>query len=105
MTRVDHARVLLPTAVLVEARVLLTSPKASALGQLHVDDVALTRQRADRAIALRAGLSASVVDATVAQAAEEHAAAGARVTVYTSDVSDLEVLCGRAAGQIAVRRV
>ena len=101
----DRVHVVVPTAVRVEAGVVTSSPKASGLGRLHVEDAALTSQRADRAIELRAGLSASAVDATVAQVAEEHALAGALVTGYTSDVRDLEQLCGRAAGRIAVRRV
>jgi hypothetical protein len=99
----ERAEAFVPTAVRVEAG--LSRTRASGLGRLDVEDVALTAERAERAIALCAGLSASVVDAAVAQVAEEHATAGALVTVYTSDVRDLEVLCARAAGRIAVRRV
>jgi hypothetical protein len=100
-----RVHIIVPTTVRVEARLGSSSPKGTGLGRLHVEDVPLTGRRADEAIALRGGLTVSVVDATVAQAAQEHASAGALVTVYTSDVSDLEVLCGRAAGRIAVRLV
>jgi hypothetical protein len=89
----------------VEAGLVRSAPRAAGLGRLRVEDVHLTTARADMAAALRHGLSVSVVDATVAQLAQEHAAAGARVTVYTSDVSDLEQLCGRAEGRIKVRRL
>ncbi len=103
--RTDQARVLVPLAVRVEAAVLRDSPTTTSLGRLKVEDVPLSSPRADRAIELAVGLTASAVDATVAQCAEEHAAAGARVTVYTSDVHDLEQLCARATGRISVRRV
>lgn len=101
----DRVHVLVPIAVRVEARIVAGSPAATGLGRLHVEDVPLTSRRADEAITLSTGLAVSVVDASVAQVATEHAAAGALVTVYTSDVRDLEQLCSRAAGRIAVRRV
>lgn len=100
-----RTQVLVPTAVRLEAGLSRTSPTSAHLARFKVDDAALTGARADRAVVLRAGSTASVVDATVAQLAEEHAAAGALVTIYTSDVPDLEQLCRRAAGRIAVRRV
>ena len=105
MARVGRARLLVPTAVRVEAGVAMSSSRAAGLGRLHVEDVPLTSQRADEAIALGEALAVSVVDATVAQVAEEHASAGALVTVYTSDVRDLERLCASSSPRIAVRRV
>jgi hypothetical protein len=96
--------VVVPTAVRVEAGVSREDRSAIGLWRLKVEDVTLTGSRADRAIALNAA-GACVVDATVAQCAEELAATGRLVTVYTSDVRDLERLCGASTEQIAVRRV
>ena len=101
----DRVRLVVPTAVRIEARVSPGPRKGTGLGRFRVDDIPLDSRCADRAIALADGLSASAVDATVVQCAEEFAVAGARVTVYTSDVRDIEALCGRATGRIAVRRV
>jgi hypothetical protein len=95
--------VVVPTPVRVEAAVPRDSATTSGLGRLKVSDVELTGARADRAIALASGITASAVDATVAQCAEELAAAGRPVVVYTSDVADLSRLC--AGARVAVRRV
>jgi hypothetical protein len=96
--------VVVPTAVRVEAGVCRSDGSATALGRLKVEDIPLTGPRADRAIALNAA-AASAVDATVAQCAEELSATGRLVTVYTSDVRDLERLCSASTDRIAVRRV
>jgi len=100
-----RALVVVPTAVRVEAGVRRTDPSATALGRLGVEDVPLTGDRADAAVLLSQGASVSVVDGTVVQCAEELAERGHRVTVYTSDVRDLERLRGRTATPISVRRV
>lgn len=100
-----RALVVVPAAVRVEAAVRRTDPSATGLGRLAIQDVALSSDRADLAILLNQGVSASVVDATVVQCAEELALSGHRVTVYTSDVRDIERLRGRSPSRVSVRRV
>ena len=89
----------------VEAAVRRTDPATTGLGRLAIEDFALTSDRADLAILVNRGVPASVVDATVVQCAEELALSGHRVTVYTSDVRDIERLQGRSSSRVSVRRV
>ena len=104
--RAARAEVVTTTAVRVEAGVTRSAPAAAALGRFQVRDVALDTARADRCVELSAA-GGSVVDATVAQAAEEHAEAGRLVTVLTADLTDLDRLVAhtRRAGAVRVRRV
>ena len=103
--RAARAEVVTTTAVRVEAGVTRSAP-AAALGRFQVRDVALDTARADRCVELSAA-GCSVVDTTVAQAAEEHAEAGRLVTVLTADLTDLDRLVAhtRRAGAVRVRRV
>lgn len=103
--RPASAAMIVPTAVRVEALLNRRRPGSAGLGQFRVRDVELTSQRADRAVELRRAASGSEVDATVAQAAEELATPGVRVSVYTADLTDLPRLAAatRAPRQIVVR--
>ncbi|MFN8079422.1 MAG: hypothetical protein U0Q19_07645 [Kineosporiaceae bacterium] len=83
------AQVVVPTAVRLEALLDRRRPTSSNLGRLRVKDRELTSARADRCVELRSAAAGSTVDATVAQAAEELAAAGTRTTIVTTDLTDI----------------
>lgn len=101
--RRTRAEVVTPTAVRVEAGAARSDPSASALGRFQVTDLALDSRRAERCIELSQAAGGSVVDATVAQAAEEHAEAGRLVTVLTADLTDLDRLIAQTASSSAIR--
>jgi len=90
-----NGRVVVPTAVRVEAGWRRRDHGAAKANRLVGDDVPLDRVDADRAVQLRRLVpAASVVDTTVAVAAERVAVdvAGAVVEVLTSDVADIFAL-------------
>lgn len=99
-------RVVTTTAVRVEARVARRAAGSAALGSFRVQDVSLDPTRADRCVALSTAASATAVDATVAEAAEDEARLRL-VSVYTSDVADLTRLVAHAgtSARIRVRRL
>lgn len=100
--RQGAAFLFVPTAVRVEAGIDRRSPGSAGLGLFRVHDLPLTADRADRCAQLGVGVAASVPDVTVAQAAEELALGGARVTVLTSDRTDVPPL---VAGSLRFRDV
>lgn len=101
------AELVVPTVVRVEALLARQAPSAALLGQLRVRDIELTSPRAEAAVSLRQQGGGSVVDAAVLQVAEELAAGGSRVTVLTSDRTDLPRLraTSRHASAISVHPV
>lgn len=100
-----NGRVVVPTAVRVEAGWRRRDPAAAGANRLVSDDVPLDRADADRAVQLRRLVpTASVVDATVAVAAERIAAnvPGAVVEVLTTDAADISALAAHVEARIAV---
>jgi hypothetical protein len=100
-----NGRVVVPTAVRMEADWRRRDPAAAGANRLVSDDMSLDRADADRAVQLRRLVpTASVVDATVAVAAERVAAETpcTVVEVLTSDVADISALAGDAETRIAV---
>ena len=100
--RPSSAQVVVPTAVRLEALLDRRRPTSSSLGRLRVSDRELTSARADRGVELRSAAGGSTVDATVAQAAEEFAAAGARTTIVTADLTDIPRLVAASRAPQAV---
>lgn len=100
-----NGRVVVPTAVRVEAGWRRRDPAAAGANQLASNDAPLDCADADRAVQLRRLVpTASVVDATVAVAAERVAAdvPCAVVEVLTSDVPDISALAAHVEVRIAV---
>ncbi|MHB8506189.1 MAG: hypothetical protein ACYDEN_10830 [Acidimicrobiales bacterium] len=95
-----------PTAVRAEAVWDRRAGLSAVANQLVVADDLLDRSGADRAAELR-GLvpSASVVDASVAVAAERAASRGGRVEILTSDPADLHALAAHLQGRFDIRRI
>jgi hypothetical protein len=95
--------VVVPAAVRVEAGWDRTARDASLLNRLaRARDLPLDGPAADRSVQLRRAAAVSVVDATVAQAAE---AAGSPTVILTSDVADMARLADLAAGEVRVVQV
>ena len=93
-------KVLVPVAVRVEAGWNRTSPRSAVVNRVSgARDAPLTGSAADRAAELRVAFEVSVVDATVAQAAE---AAPPPVAIISSDVRDMTVLAGDLNGDVRV---
>ena len=100
-----NGRVVVPTVVRVEAGWRRRNPAAAGANRLVSNDVPLDSADADRAVTLRRLVpTASVVDATVAVAAERVAAdvACAVVEILTSDVADISALAAHVDVRIAV---
>ncbi len=100
-----NGRVVVPTAVRVEAGWRRRDPAAAGSNRLVSNDVPLDSADADRAVQLRRLVpTASVVGATVAIAAERVAAdvPCAVVEVLTSDVADISALAAHVEVRIAV---
>lgn len=100
-----NGRVAVPTAVRVEAGWRRRDPAATGANRLVGTDILLHRTDADRAVQLRRLVpTASVVDTTVAVAAETLAAEApcAAVDVLTSDVADLSALAAHVDVRILV---
>ncbi|MGH4008308.1 MAG: hypothetical protein ACRDTH_09190 [Pseudonocardiaceae bacterium] len=100
-----NGKVIVSTAVRVEAGWRRRDPAAAAANRLVSNDVPLDRADADRAVQLRRLVpTASVVGATVAVAAERVAAdvPCAVVEVLTSDLADISALAAHVDARIAV---
>lgn len=100
--RPDAVRVVVPTAVRVEASVNRRASTTAGLARHRIADVALDTDRADRAVALRPA-GGSVVGACVAEVALGFRGAG--VTVLTSDLTDIPRLLRQTSGTAAVHRI
>lgn len=97
------AEILVPTAVRVEAGWDRSSQQAMLINRMTAArDVELGPAAADRATQLRLIADVSVVDATVAQAAE---AARKPAVIVTSDAEDMTRLAGVVHGEVRVLRV
>ena len=97
-----------PTAVRAEAGWDRSAPAAADANRLlpSSTDATLDAVAADRAVTLRAQVpSASVVDASVAVAAERAGAAGGVVEVLTSDEPGLEALSAYLAAEVSARKL
>lgn len=96
-----NGRRVVPTAVRGEAGWRRSDPRAANANRLVPSDDALDRRGADRVVQLRAAVpAASVVDASVAVAAERISASDDVVEVLTSDVDDLSALAAHTRGRI-----
>lgn len=104
----SNGRPSVPLAVRVEAGWRRGDPAAANANRLVPEDAALDRPGADRAVELRGRCpTASVVDATVAVAAERRARSQPEgvVEVLTSDVTDLSALAAHSDARIRVKGV
>jgi hypothetical protein len=92
--------VMVPVAVRVEAGWDRTSPSAALVNQISgAVDADLAGDGANRATQVRAALGVSVVDATVAEAAER----GPKpVAILTSDADDMNRVAGYLDGEVRV---
>lgn len=98
-----NGRVLVPSAVRVEALWSRRDPGAAPANQLVPDEDSLDRAGADRGSELRRSVgTASVVDAAVAVAAERSPPADI-VEVLTSDTADLAALAALVDRPVSVR--
>lgn len=104
-----NGRRVVPSAVRVEAGWDRSQPRAANANRLIKTDDVLDAGGADRAVQLRSAVpSASVVDATVAVAAERASAANAAsevVEILTSDKPDLMALAGHLYTTVDVVRM
>ncbi len=95
--------VVVPVAVRVEAGWDRRSPSAAGLNRIsRARDVVPARSGADRAAVLRAATGVSVVDATVAQAAE---GSPGPVAILTSDTADMRRVAALVNGDVRVVRL
>ena len=94
-TRSGSQRLLVPTAVRVEAGWSRTAPSAAALNRLRVTDHDLDATAADRAASIRSALHVSVADAHLGAVL---ATAMKPVAVITSDTEDAR----RVAAQVGI---
>lgn len=103
-----NGRRVVPTAVRVEAGWDRTDPRAADGNRLlgAGTDVVLDRAAADRGVQLRRAVAtASVVDVSVAVAAERAGGDGAVVEILTSDVGDFRALAGQLGCTVDVVRI
>lgn len=95
--------VIVPVGVRIEAGWDRSAPGAAELNRIsRARDLVLDGRAADRAAQLRQEAGVSVVDATVAQAAE---ASAGPVAILTSDASDMRRLAASVAGDVTVVRL
>ena len=101
-TRTQTPRVVVPTTVRVEAGWDRTAPSSATINRIsRAVDHALDGAAANRCVQLRRQVpTASVVDATVAEAAES--AAGQPVTIVTSDADDLRRLAAYLDASVVI---
>jgi hypothetical protein len=98
--RSPSLRVLVPVAVRIEAGWDRSDPAAAVINRVSgASDVVLTGIVADRARQLMALANVSVVDATVAEAAE---GALKPAVILTSDVRDMATLADLVTGEVRV---
>jgi hypothetical protein len=103
-----NGRRLVPTAVRGEAGWDRTAPGAANANRLlgAGADVALDGTAGNRVVQLRAAVpTASVVDATVAGAAEQAGQDGNVVEVLTSDLKDLRALAGSVDASLEITKI
>lgn len=86
LRRGTSARLIVPTAVRVEAGYDRRSPTSTAVNRLRIDDASLDRDSADAAARVRVALNVSVADAHLAACL---ASTPGPHAVVTSDVDDL----------------
>lgn len=92
--------IVVPVAVRVETGWDRTAPSAAVLNRIsRARDIVLDARAADRAAQLRQSAGVSVVDATVAQAAE---ASARPVVILTSDSKDMHRLATLIQGDTRV---
>ncbi len=99
LRRAGSARLVVPTAVRVEAGWDRRAPGAAAINQLRADDAPLDRPAADHAAGIRRALGVSVADAHLAAVMVSTAAP---VAVLTSDVADLRRIAGYLNADVTV---
>lgn len=97
--RSGTARLVVPTAVRVEAGWIRRTAPAAAINRLRVDDVALDTTAADRAAEVSRGLAVSVADAHIAACVDQSPGPHA---VVTSDVDDLTRIAAHLGTEIRV---
>jgi hypothetical protein len=88
------ARLLVPTAVRVEAGWDRQDPEAAFVNRLGVRDVALDAKTADEAARILVGQHVSVADAHVGGVVRRLPTEAGPVTVISSDRADMRVVCG-----------
>ncbi|MDQ2709228.1 MAG: hypothetical protein M3Z25_17050 [Actinomycetota bacterium] len=105
--RADSVRLVVPTAVRVEAGWDRRKAGAAEINRLRVEDSALDRGMADRAAAIRGALRVSVADAHLgaviaAPTAANTAADHSTIAVLTSDVEDIQRIAGHLGADVTV---
>lgn len=99
LRRAGSARLVVPTAVRVEAGWDRRAPGAAAINQLRVDDAPLDRPAADHAAGIRRALGVSAADAHLAAVI---ASTAGPVAVLTSDVADVHRIVGYLDADVTV---
>lgn len=91
LRRAGSARLVVPTAVRVEAGWDRRTPAAAAINRLRADDAPLDRPAADHAAAVRCALGVSVADAHLATVIARTAGPVAVLTSHITDVRQIAV--------------
>lgn len=99
LRRAGSARLVVPTAVRVEAGWDRRAPGAAVINQLRADDAPLDRPVADHAAGVRRALGVSVADAHLAAVI---ASTAGSVAVLTSDVADIRRIAGYLDADVTV---
>ncbi|MGH3830479.1 MAG: hypothetical protein ACRDRS_08505 [Pseudonocardiaceae bacterium] len=99
LRRAGSVRLVVPTAVRVEASWDRRAPGAAAINQLRADDAPLDRPAADHAADVRRVLGVSVADAHLAAVI---ANTTGPVAVLTSDVADIHRIAGYVHADVTV---
>lgn len=99
LRRAAVTRLVVPTAVRVEAGWDRRAPAAAAINRSRAGDAPLDRPSADRATAVRRALAVSVADAHLAVVLED---ASPPVAVLTSDVSDVRRIAAHLEVEVTV---
>lgn len=92
-------RLVVPTAVRVEAGWDRRAARAAVVNRLRVEDAPLDRQHADRAAAVRAAMGVSVADAHIAAVLD---GMEGPLAVLTSDVEDVRRIATHAGIAVTV---
>lgn len=99
LRRAGSARLVVPTAVRVEAGWDRRAPGAAGINQLRADDALLDGPAADHAAGVRRTLGVSVADAHLAAVI---ASTAGPVAVLTSDVADIRRIAGYLDADVTV---
>ncbi|MGH3939553.1 MAG: hypothetical protein ACRDTG_13165 [Pseudonocardiaceae bacterium] len=99
LRRAGSTRLVVPTAVRVDAGWDRRAPAAAVINRLPADDASLDRPAADRAAAARRALDVSVADAHLAAVI---ASAAGPVAVLTRDVTDVRRIAGYLDADVTV---